>query len=293
MRIKAKREAAIHSEEVLRKLGVKLPRNRYTNFTTEMMVDSLQNNPRLLNIKANVKTLYGTAYSVNVTKPTKDFLKTNFGWMEHVTIIKKDPLKEVIPICPFVMDTFVRKLFRQIGYTRSGTAYRISAATIFSIIKKDKNFPRYIRQETVYEIISKPNIIHFPRRIFHMLRVLGLESTLASTLTSQLQGSADTYKMLTEAGIVSTNDNIVGQMDLSQRTYSRVCNVISTGNRILNSVLNVILMAFSIVEADRTNGIVHSYDLLYTNEGLKKMLIQFTGKTKTYKSLSYLNVFNI
>ena len=282
------------AEAKLRDAGAPLPSLRYIHFTETLMRNTIESNSKLIELDVDVKATFGLEYIERTKLPVVDILGSKYSWMRYISIkFGRELSAKVVPVCPFVgWDDKIANLVTLIGLSRSRDIFRMHPEALLSIIRRDKNFPRYIRAETLFKELTKPSIIIEPSRILNTCIAMGLDPNIASQLVTKIFKDSDRFKMMTEGIMMSTNDQIIGSMDLGRSTYDRLVHFIDTGDQILNAVLSVLGLGL-VFDKYMSEGKLYDITMTYTDLGKSMMMTEFTGKSKRYTALRFLNLFQL
>lgn len=284
---------ALEAEKFLEAQGISLPRSRYTNFTRELLSQSISGNSKLGQLEADSKSRMGAKYEARARKKIGDRYGAKYGWMQSIRLKETtNDLTNVLAMCPIAgLDPMISNLYLKIGYSTSKNVFEFHPERLLSFLRRDPKFPRFLTADNVFAIMSKPEIVYFEQNAYHMLICLGLDQKIAAEALSMFRSRGEMYKMLTEASIVSSNDHICGILDLSRTSYNRMVSLITTGDTILDSTLYLLGFSYVIFKYFET-GKLTQITLLNNDVGYEKMKQKFTGRTKTYSGLRYLGLFN-
>lgn len=286
-----KKIASSKAQEKLRANRINVPNEVYTNFPILNMENVISGNSKLGKIEADIKNRLGSKYYKSTLTPTKDMVEAAYGWMgEFKTEMMSRDEEEVISVCPYaVIDSRIQKLYRIFGIIENRDVYQVHPERVLRLIRQDKSFPRYLRAERVFELVTQPAVIQNPEMIYHILVAIGLEANVSSRLMRELVLSGDTYKMLTESIILSTNDNIIGQLNLNRINYERFVEMSRTANRILDATLSVLGLGY-VIYRYLVTGKMYKIRFTLTDQSRATMMAKFTGK-KMYLALKSLGIY--
>jgi hypothetical protein len=282
------------ANEGLRRNGLTVPKETYTRFPEYLMSTVLEGNPRLGQIDAEVRSTLGNLYMDRVQAYNgADVIGESYGWMKPLKVewLEIDE-EEVYDICPYsCIDPIYQRLYRIVGYARDKDFIELNAERIFSIIHRDPHAPKYITSDRLYTILSAPNVIHNPDFIMLKLLSLGIRKQTAGQVLKRIVDKGLAYRMMRDAIIMSVGDNLLGQLDFSEKTYRRFVKFISTGDKIVDAVLQNLGMGYVIYNYVRT-GRMRKLRLSYDDLGRSEILGFLTGKKKFYRSLRHLKLFD-
>lgn len=273
----------------LRDRGIKPPRNSYLKFTENLLIDSLTGNKKMVELLSAQKTSNGALYAGNTIRKRK--LAGIYGWMRHLQIQKGDVVQPSF-VCPIAgFDNKISRLFRIIGYVSKGNIRSLSPDVMLRFIRGDKNLMRSLRPEEIINEISRSDVYHSEDVMLHVLIAMGLRQSDATKIIAKFHVEDNRFHMLTEAKLMSTNDQIVGQLDLSMLNLRRLIYIQPMGDSIVESMLFLLGFGYLITKYMET-GEVRKLSISISDLGREEMMKRLTGKGQRYDGLRFMQTYN-
>ena len=166
----------------------------------------------------------------------------------------------------------------------------MSSDYIFRFLR-DKSLPRYVRPEMVMREMSRPEIMFNENAQYYTLVALGVTPQKASAAINEIGSSGDKFLSLTEASILSFNDPILSQMNISTSNTSKHVEIMPTGEAIIDSVLRHLLMSY-VIYLKHTTGKLYTIKCKPKDLYIYNMKVHFTGKVKQNKLLQFMGIYN-
>lgn len=288
-------KASIAAANRLSALGIKPPHIRYYNMPNDLIETALQSDKSLKMIAVAAKMNNGAGYYArSKISNSVSRIDSLYGWMSYIKIkvgkvvdysIDASPIS---PQCPKLT-----KLMMVLGHNKEAHLQNASPERLLRRIKADKYFPRYIQPETIMAIVSQPAILYFPERITDVLLTMGLDAKIASQVVNDIVKNEQTFRILTEASLLSTYDPTMAEMDLSQnQADKRLINYVPMNDTIVDNVLRSLGIALAIyLYMISKDGKLRQVTIYLDDAGTQKMMEKFTGSKHQYAGLKYMGVY--
>jgi hypothetical protein len=162
--------------------------------------------------------------------PVKDYFRKEFQWLEGVEFDVTDErlpildyMQEFVPIAG--VDERVADIMRRVGVSSSGDVSSLATIRILSELAKDKYFPSDLRPETIVKFLSQPAIIANSTNVVLVLIAMGAAPDIAQSAASKIVQSLENSIFLDQVKTYSTNDQIIGFLNLDINFYSKIARV--------------------------------------------------------------------
>jgi hypothetical protein len=284
----------VKAVDYLKTNGIPLPPHIYTNFAIDSVVSSIQANRNLQRIDSAQKILLGDAYAARLDLKVQNLIGHAYRWLEGIKVKVRVLETEYLGL-PIVsgLDAKIQKLYRIFGHSKTKNVYALNLETLTRIISKDPYYPRLITPEAIIRYITKPSVLCNDENIFQGLIATGMLPRIATEFMAHVQKYGNKMVALMELALISVNDGIINQLDLSYATYSKFVRMQSSGNSTVDSILYLILMGYVILLNYRNKDKnILGVDVFLTDKFRAGILTKFSGKSGIYKALKYLDIFN-
>jgi hypothetical protein len=282
----------IACKKALRRLGSKgisLGHLSYMNFSESMMEKAITSAKRLMLIESAARGENMHMYIDNMSKPVKDFVSAEFGWMKHMVIDDRKELEDALPMCPMAgLSDDLKNMVKKVGISTSHDRYRVFSTVLNTYFRKDRKFPRHVRSEDVVPVLAKPEILADPVAINDILIGIGLDSAIAAQAATEIVSNHEF--LITTDSLISFRDPVINLLDFSIGNYSRVTTPVMLGDKVLNSIARQMALGKAIYECMRT-GVLKRQKLIITDASRAEMLVKFKGRAKRYAPYKVLGIF--
>jgi hypothetical protein len=161
----------------------------------------------------------------------KDYFTEKFRWLNPVMVEYTDivPIRLDMPFAPIAgISPPIEDIIRRIGISGGGDDTIVRLSREITRLLADKFFPSDIRLETIMELIMRPKIAESSKHIRWVLEAMGASAEMALSVAANVHKLILNFIRTSAPLVYSTQDQIIGLIDTSLASVTRVVNIRST-----------------------------------------------------------------
>jgi hypothetical protein len=141
----------------------------------------------------------------------------------------------------------IEEMYLYYGIANSRLTLRLSPARILSTLRRDPEFPRTIRDETIIEKLSQPRVLESIQSIYTVLIAIGARPDLASKVANMFGVDAAGFQFRASIGGISLKDPVLSALDFSRFAHYRCVQSTRFADKSIDELVSIHLYAISIL----------------------------------------------
>jgi hypothetical protein len=179
---------------------------------------------------------------------------TPFPWLDSFTVFWGDVVPRVLDVCPVAaMSWDVRDLIMRIGVSSNQDDNNARIVSVFRRLK-DGKFPSVFTDEMIYKAVTAPDVLGKRNVMIDSLVSMGAETHRAVEAVDALSSLIERFAFSDVVSTYSTQDNIIGYMDLSLASHDRTVSSPIFSDRSITTVLRSLGILSILTRAYRRQG---------------------------------------
>jgi len=192
----------------------------YRDSAFEQIFSAVRDSPNLQKFD-NLRREGGKALMIE-----KDYINEALPWLDGIRIEWLDPIAPKLSNCPIVgLDPWLATIVKTFGVCGKKGLSGANLNNIFGILRRDPEFPAYLRPETIAEVVSRPDILYNPEVLADVLVKMGAKPEDAYQLVTKIQEHVDEFLFMNNSKTFSMNDALGSWLDTSKSQMFRLVEV--------------------------------------------------------------------
>jgi very-short-patch-repair endonuclease len=181
----------------------------------------------------------------------RDYMTERFEWLSMVEYEWLDPIPRKYTVCPIAgQDPEIEDLINRIGISVGGDANALKLGSVFRGVK-DNFFPTTINDDEIFHEITRPGVAGDLEATKDVLIAMGAREERAMSVAIQVSKIVDRFVFLNKISSYSSQDGIIGNLDLSKDRYRELVKINDFGDYGLQSTLMSIGFLMIVLDGGR------------------------------------------